>query len=109
MPNDPTTIPQLVILFNVEGDLSERPDKITVQVSFPGGDTREIDVAANFASGPTLPERVRWTIRAPVLFQNIVLKPGRVEAKIKYKDDELAVAGAWILLATSPSTSAQRL
>lgn len=102
IPIDPTLIPQLAFFFDVSGDLPDRPEKIDLQITFPGGESRQITVDAPLPAGPPLQGRTKWHIRAPMLAQNIVLKPGRITARIKHRGEELEVHGAWVVLPSHP-------
>jgi hypothetical protein len=103
VPADPTMANQLVFFFIVEGDLEDRPGSIVLEVTFPGGDTRQTELSAPLSPGPPPPDRKKWYVRAPFLVQNVALRPGRIEGKLKHDGAELAVQGPWISLTPRPS------
>jgi hypothetical protein len=98
VPKDGQIAPQLVFFFMLEGDLSERPHFVSLEVSFPGGNSRSITVPAQVPQGPAH-GRTKWFARIPFLVQQVMLRPGKIEAKVRYDGQELAVAGPWIVAA----------
>lgn len=95
---------QLVFLFLLEGDLSERPGRVTLEVSLPGESSpNRLDVGP-LAVPAAAPGRTRWNLRLPFLVAQPVLRPGRIEAKIIHGKDEISVRGPWITLTGAAPT-----
>jgi hypothetical protein len=105
IPADPTPVAQLVFLFIIEADANDPFRSLAMQVTLPGSApvTQQVPVIAQV---PVLPGRPRWTMRWPLLINQPILRPGRVEAKVIHENGELIAGTPWIvMLAQQPPPS----
>jgi hypothetical protein len=98
IPADPLFIPQLVFLFSMESEIADPFKKLHLQVILPGQQTRHLDVqmapATQMSTG-----RKYWLIRQPFLIQNVILRPGQIEAKVMHDEGEIEVGSLpWVSL-----------
>jgi hypothetical protein len=99
--SDPTTSPQLVCLFLVEGPLETQPHSVAFEIMFPGSTTpRRMETPVSFPTA-AMPDRKQWTFKWPFLVSQVVLRPGKIRAKVIFNkgEAELAIPGPWISIA----------
>ena len=99
--SDPSPVSQLVVMFLMEGDRDDPLTSLTIEVTAPGN----TPVRQEFASAPApnfqgFPEAKKWVARFPVVLSQIMLKPGRMSAKITDEKGEMSVSLPWIVTAT---------
>ena len=76
---DPTIANQLVFVFQIETEPNDLFQQITLRVELPGGDSRQqMLTLQTFRDG--LADKIRWSLKFPLLFQNPILKPGPIIA-----------------------------
>jgi len=68
---------QLIFFFIVEADPTDLFEMVTLYVELPGGDKRELRLPLDRFI-PSRSDKVRWTIRYPLLFQMPTLKAGPI-------------------------------
>jgi hypothetical protein len=95
---------QLVFFFVMEGDISERPTHVSLEITLPGTPPRRLDFPAFPTDIQQQPGRTRWYLRLPFLLPQVVLHPGRIEGKIIYAGNEIALRGPWITVVSPNAT-----
>jgi len=98
IPSSPSFAAQFVFLFTIETDIDDQYQSLAVEVTFPG---QQQPLRMDIPIGtpiPPMPGRTRWTLRWPMLIQQIMLIPGRIEAKVIHEKGEILTNGAWISL-----------
>jgi hypothetical protein len=102
IPVDPTTVPQLVFLFDIACPRDDVFQTLIAQVTFPEQEPRRITIpflpAIVQQSALAQPDRTHVFSRWPFLISQPVLKPGRLESKIVHEKGELVAAYNWITL-----------
>jgi hypothetical protein len=101
IPTEQTAAPQLIFLFQIGTDIGDLFEKLQVQVTLPGEPPRTMAIPVGPVT-PT-PERTRWLIHWPLLVQQAILRPGRIEVKVIHERGEILVSAPWITLATQGS------
>jgi hypothetical protein len=97
IPSEPWTLGQLVVVFNVETDVTKPFQRLALQVSFPGESPRTQEMQTNPL--PPMPlDRNRVAFRMPFLIPQPVLRPGPIEAKVLHEEGELPAGMLWITL-----------
>jgi hypothetical protein len=99
---------QLCFLFLLESEIAEQPsESISVSVTLPGhGEIKGTTPIFPVQEWPA--ERTRWYFRFPLLGQFLLLRPGRIEARVFIDGDEIGVTAPWITVApvsADPSTA----
>jgi hypothetical protein len=110
IPTDPLFIPQLLFLFFLETGRDDLFQRIQLQVTLPGQSTAPgqptavMDVPVP-AVAPVPEGRIGYFLRQPFLLQHVLLRPGRIEAKVVHEKGEIYVQSLpWIVLPpTNPS------
>jgi hypothetical protein len=97
IPTEPFSANQLVFLFSIETDMDDPLQRLTLEVTFPHQPSRTLEVP--LPPFVPMPGRTKWVFRWPFLIQNVVLQPGRIEAKVIHEKGELVAAAPWISLA----------
>jgi hypothetical protein len=105
IPSDPTTINQLVVLFQIETPIKKPFQKLTLQISLPGEQApRTLNVPLPTPlSGPFVSARLgqpKLTIRWPFLLAQVILKSGFMEMKVIHEEGEID-AGAERIVTTA--------
>jgi hypothetical protein len=101
IPSDPFLANQLVFVFIIEASPQDPYQRITLQVTLPGGDSRHFDVPLDRAVAGAADQR-RWTLKYPLLFTTPILRPGLVEAKVIHEKGEIVTAAPFIVLTPKP-------
>ena len=99
IPGDELSINQLVFYFSAETP-KENPFKtIILKATFPGGDLRQFVLPI---LQPTIvnPDRPKMVVRAPLLAQQLILRPGKIETVVITETEELDAGGFWITSTT---------
>jgi hypothetical protein len=105
IPTDPAFLTQLVFLFSLDTSIDDIFHYAQLKVTLPGMPTATQDVPIPSPPLPSqVPEgRTRWLLRQPILIQQLVLRPGRIEAKVVHDKGEIEVKGLpWISLVSPP-------
>jgi hypothetical protein len=85
IPIDPYIVGQLVFVFVVETDPDNRFEKLELRIDLPGGDFRRLPVNLG-AMRDGESDKIRWSLKFPLLFQNAVLKPGPIVASVIHEN-----------------------
>lgn len=103
IPGPELQIQQLVFYFSAETPKENEFKTVVLKVTLPGSPPAQIEVAIPAFNAN--PGRKIMTLRAPLLLQQPILRPGRIEATVVTESDELAAAGPWIVsIPPAPST-----
>jgi hypothetical protein len=96
IPTDPSFVAQLVFLFSIEGIDDTPSSQIRLEVTLPTQHPAHFDVpAAPINQMP--PGRNYWVIRQPFVFQNAILRPGQIKAKVMHDQGEIELTSLpWI-------------
>jgi hypothetical protein len=96
IPGDELVMNQLVFYFSAETDKKKPFKTVALKVVLPGEKPTQIDVpfAAPLSSSNT--DRPKMVLRAPLLVQQMVLRPGKIETKVITESEELDAGGIWI-------------
>jgi hypothetical protein len=90
-------IPQLVFYFTAETP-KERPfKKMTLKVVPFGTAATELDLPIESIPQSMNPTRPKMIVRAPVLVQQIMLRPGKIETTVITESEELDAGGIWVM------------
>jgi hypothetical protein len=96
IPTDPMVVGQLVFLFVVETNPDEPFQKLELRIDLPSGDFRQLPVnLSTLRDGQA--DKVRWSLKFPVLFQNAILKPGPIVATVIHEGGMLLPAAPYIV------------
>ena len=88
IPAVDTPISQIVFYFSIETP-KERPFKIvTIKIEFPGLEPKITPIPVFPRVYPSDPNRTKITIKQPILIQQILLNPGKVQATVIHEDFE---------------------
>jgi hypothetical protein len=106
--SDPTSARQLVFAFFVETDPDDPFQRLELHVALPGGDERHMIVSLpSLRDGQA--DKIRWSLKFPLLFQNPRLKPGPIKATVTHEKGILTPAAPVIVLgASSPSVAPEQ-
>jgi hypothetical protein len=98
IPVEQIVVPQLIFLFQIGTNVDDLFEKLEVRVTLPDQPPRTMDIQI----GPftPVPGRTRWLLHWPLLIQQAVLRPGRIEAKVVHERGEILTSAPWITLAT---------
>jgi hypothetical protein len=96
IPGDQLSVNQLVFYFTVETPKSNPFKKITLRVVPPYMPAAQYDVP--FESVPEIAnkDRPKMIVRAPLLMQQLLLRPGKVETTVLTESEELDAGGIWV-------------
>jgi hypothetical protein len=95
IPGDELSINQLVFYFTAETP-KERPFRsITLKVTLPGNDPTLLPVPI-LSPAVVNPDRPKMVLRAPLLAQQLILRPGKIETIVVTEKEELDAGGFWI-------------
>jgi hypothetical protein len=92
IPLEQFIVPQLAILFAMEGAQTERHPNISFAVSFPGEEEKTIDVPLNWPDKPISdmpPDRLRWKFKYYTYVGAITLREGPISATVLYGDAKI--------------------
>jgi hypothetical protein len=93
-----TPINQLVFFFTIQSP-KERPFKsISLKILFPGLEPKITPIPVFPRVPSSDPKRTKILITQPILIQQVVLNPGRVQATVIHEDGEIDAGGIWIVL-----------
>jgi hypothetical protein len=95
IPFEGITLQQLVVMFLIEGGLTDPYRSITLQVSLPDTEPRmqPIPLEAPVTAGQG---RTTMAIRYPFLIPQPILRSGRIETKVIHEKGELIAGYQWI-------------
>jgi len=103
IPGREILVPQLVFYFSVQTPKTNRFKRVTLKVTPPGGTNTLVDLPISETPPAAInAERPLMIIRAPVLVQYIMLRPGKIETTVITENEEIDAGGVWVS-AISPS------
>jgi hypothetical protein len=105
IPANPTLVNQLIFYFTIETDIQDLFTSLTLHVTLPGS-APVIQSIPVIQIGPAEPSRQRWTMRWPLMLPQVLLRPGRIEAKVIHEKGELIAGTPWIVLAAQQQQAA---
>jgi hypothetical protein len=88
--------PQLVFYFTAETSKEYPFKKMTLKVVPPGMPPALLDVPIETIPQTRNPDRPKMVIRAPILIQQILLRPGKIETAVITEVEELDAGGMWV-------------
>jgi len=97
IPTDPMVVAQLVFLFIVETDADEPYKKLDLRIDLPSGDFRQLPINLS-ALRDGEADKVRWSLKFPLLFQNAILKPGPIVATVIHEEGVIIPGAPFIVL-----------
>ncbi|MGJ4996219.1 hypothetical protein ACQR0Z_17455 [Bradyrhizobium sp. HKCCYLS3077] len=98
--SDELKLAQLVFFFSVSTKLEYPFKQLTLRVVLPGSSPADFEVP--LSPPPTVSSgRTTLIVKAPMLLQQPILRPGKIETKVITESEEIDAGGFWInLLAT---------
>jgi hypothetical protein len=99
IPTDPMIAAQLVFVFIVETEPDDPYQKLDLRVDLPSGDFRQVPVNLS-ALRDGQADKIRWSLKFPLLFQNAILKPGPIVATVIHEDGVILPGAPFINLRT---------
>ena len=107
IPGPALQMNQLVFFFTVETPKEEPFRSLTYKVQLPGSPpVLQPTPIIVHNIGATDPRRKKITFRQPLLIQQPVLLPGRIEASVIHENGEIDAGGIWIITAEEASAAA---
>jgi hypothetical protein len=98
------TLPQLVFYFSIESSKENLFKKLILKIAPPTLPPLHQEIPIQNIQQLTNPDRPKMIVRAPMMFQQIVLRPGKIETLVITESEELDAGGIWITSAhTNPS------
>jgi hypothetical protein len=94
---DELTLPQLAFYFTVETAKEKPFSNITLKVIPPGMPAAQVEIPVQSFPQAVNPERPKMILRAPVLLQQIVLRPGKIQTFVVTETEELDAGGIWVM------------
>lgn len=96
IPGDDLMLNQLVFYFTVETPKENPPSTIILRAVPPGGKFTELEINVQAVPQVPNPGRPKMILRAPLLVQNILIRPGKIETSAIVDGEELDAGGIWI-------------
>jgi len=95
-------LPQIVFVFMLEMfSVEGYPLSITTRVTIPGN-LSPLERQFNIVPPPDMNGRKSFSIYLPVLAQNVLIRPGQIEASVIFPDGEFAI-GSHLIVSASPA------
>jgi hypothetical protein len=96
IPGDELLVQQLVFYFSAQTPKENPFKSITLQVTPPVGDPAQLIVPVLAIPAFTNPNRDVMIFRAPILVQQWLLRPGKIETTVITESGELDAGGIWV-------------
>ena len=96
-------VPQLVFFFMVETDLSDPFRSLQAEVTFPESAPITSTVPVTWPIPLSPVDRTKFSVRWPMLLQNLTLRPGKINAKLIHESGEIIVSAPWIVSNAPPA------
>ncbi len=96
IPGDQLAVNQLVFYFTIETPKSKPFEKVILKVVPPYVPPAEFIVPFDTVQQFINKERPKIILRAPLLMQQLVLRPGKIETTVITESEELDAGGVWI-------------
>ncbi|PPQ17933.1 hypothetical protein CV770_18370 [Bradyrhizobium sp. AC87j1] len=97
IPGELLMVQQLVFYFTVETPKAKPFKSVTLRVSPPGSVPSQVEVPLASLQAAQNPNRPSMILRGPLLIQQLVLRPGKIEAKVITETEELDAGGIWVV------------
>ncbi|MCP3475641.1 hypothetical protein NLM33_35805 [Bradyrhizobium sp. CCGUVB1N3] len=94
--NDELIIPQLVFYFSAETPKKNPFKKMALRVTPPSMPPAVVEIPIETMPQANNPHRPKMLVRAPVLLQQVRLRPGKIETTVVTESEELDAGGIWI-------------
>lgn len=105
IPNDATSVTQLVALFIAETDARDPFLSLTFEVSIPGETTlRQLPLPFPVVQQQAPPGRMKLTYRIPFLLSFVQLRPGQITGRVIHDKGAIEVGGPWVVVGPQPAT-----
>jgi hypothetical protein len=93
---NPTPVAQLIFLFIMESDPDDPFMAIELRVELPGGAATGLRVPVeSFLLSDS--DKIRWSLRFPVLLQNAMLQPGKINAIVIHDKGRIVTAAPSVI------------
>jgi len=99
----PMSIPQMWFLVNIEGDLSEQLESLSLHIHLPGVEEPVIHDVPDIVAPRTIEGQTRWRHLLPLQITNMTLNPGRIRFRLIHDKGEIETGAGWIVLNDPPS------
>jgi hypothetical protein len=96
IPGDQLSLNQLVFYFTIETPKSKPFKRIILNVTPPYTPAAQYDVPIESVAPIVNQDRPKMILRAPLLMQQLVLRPGKIETMVITESEELDAGGIWI-------------
>jgi hypothetical protein len=96
IPGDGLSLPQLVFYFTVETAKKDPLKSVTLKVIPPGMPAAQFEIPIQSLPQIHNPDRPKMMLRAPLLIQQILLRPGKIETTVITEAGELDAGGIWV-------------
>jgi hypothetical protein len=102
---DPQPAPQLIFYFIIEGDATDPFRSLEVEVALPGSEPirRSVRITTTVPA-EVVANKGRVFLRYPLLAPALLLRPGRIEAKVIHENGEIVVRTHAIVLTAQPQS-----
>lgn len=97
IPGGEISLPQLAFYFTAETSKKNPFKKMVLRVIPPGMPPTHFEVPIEAVQQTVNPDRPKTIVRAPLLMQQILLKPGKIETSVITEFEELDAGGVWIM------------
>jgi hypothetical protein len=96
--SDELILPQLIFFFIIETPKDELFEKVTLRVELPGLPAADFELPVRVRKASMRDDQRKMiTFRHPVMIQQPVLKPGRINVSVIHEDGTLDAGGIWIV------------
>jgi hypothetical protein len=101
IPSEQFMTPQLHFILNSNCPLAEKPKNVTAEITLPKQQPLKWEFP--IIDDGQIPEgRTKFVFKRVLSVFNAVLVPGRIEARLRYDENELPVAAGWIVAVPMP-------
>jgi hypothetical protein len=97
IPGQEISLPQLVFYFTAETSKENPFKKMTLRVVPPDTPPAQLEIPIETIPQAINPDRPKMILRAPIVLQQILLKPGKIETTVITEGEELDAGGIWIM------------
>jgi hypothetical protein len=104
IPTDPSFVAQLIFLFSIETGVDEPFTRIQLEVALPTQQPSHLDVQVP-GINQMVAERPYLLIRQPFVFQNAILRPGQIGAKVIHDNGEIELTALPLISLRAPVTA----
>jgi hypothetical protein len=97
IPGSELALPQLVFYFSAETSKEQPFKKLTLKVVLPEMPPALFEIEIESTPQAINPDRPKMRLRAPLLIQQVILRPGKIETSVITEAEELDAGGIWIM------------